>query len=217
MENLPVVDGGLMVQVVKRMKAPEIEVLDMSYIEAQIEDTRSLMSETRDAGFLAQSQKLENDIRKLHQEMRNSEKLKTIQEYRDRGYFVINVPEWDDDLVLTYPTGTVTVPYRFVSRRSWRRAIALHDDYQALYMVPIKNWCGDIPLSVMDACKEMAHEFLELAIMFVAKRSEVRDLIGNFVKQDPILVGRMNTDNLVVLKMWGDDLNDIDLALLEDE
>lgn len=216
METLPSVDGNLMVRTLARMEAPHFEVPDVDYLEQQIVDINARRVELEETGFLAQAQEiLEETLPKLNKKLNHVDKLSTIQEWRDKGFFVINTPEWTDTEIID----GVEVPYKLTSRTSWRNLMSMHQDYQALYYVPIRNWRGDVPMCVTEAIREFGDKFTQLGIMFVAKRSALENLVRKFVKQDPVLVGSLRNcpEHMVVLKMWGSDMKSISLELLNDK
>jgi len=213
--TLPNVDGGLMLRTLSMMEAPHFDVPDSAFIAQQISDMQERSSDLSSAGFLAQEQvnRLET-IPNLQKKLTHARKLESIQDWRDQGFFVINVPEW---------TGIenidgVMVNYKLTSRTSMRNAMRMNSDFQALYSVPIMNWIGDIPSAVIEASKEFGHLLRDMSIMFVAKRGALENLVRSFVNEDPVLVGRIpsSPDHCVILKMWGDDLEELSLELLSD-
>ena len=175
-------------------------------------DTYELARRYGKAGFGAMSDKQIAIGQALDSESRKGQMELRCLEWREKGKFVLTEPEWDGTLQLFGETGNILgVPYKIVSEKD---KFATHMDYQALYKVDIQNWVGDVPIQVLEAVEEMRGKFSDLSIWFVARRSAVENLIANFVKQDPILCGRIGK-NYVVLKMWGDDLEEISLALID--
>ena len=104
-------------------------------------------------------------------------------------------------------------------------------DCTVLWMVQTQNFTSPVPDFVIDRVLEEKETFAQFDILFVAKKSELLSIVRDFdVMVDPILVGRWSvgqgynrrtneleptpTDrHAVVLAMWGDDLEEIDLAL----
>ena len=215
MSTLPNVDGQLMVRTLSMMEAPHFEVPDIAYLSQQIEDIQNQGSELVSAGFLAQEQvnRLET-VPELRRKLDHARKLESIQDWRNQGFFVINVPEWTGVEMVD----GVSVNYKLTSRTSMRNAMRGNLDFQALYSVGIQNWIGDIPSAVIEASKEFGHMLYDMSIMFVAKRSILPTLVRNFVNEDPVLVGRIpsSPDHCVILKMWGDDLEELSLELLDE-
>jgi len=212
---LPRVDGNLMVRAIAMMEAPHAEVPDIKYLEKQYFDLEARRAEYSVAGFDALAQKIQReDMVEVWAKKTHAEYLKILQEWRDRGFFVINTPEWTNTKIVN----GVEIPFMLASRTSWRNLMSMHQDYQALFCVLIRNFVGDVPLSVVEACSQFRNSFDELGIMFVAKMSAIENLVRNFVREDPVLVGMIHNcpDHMVVLKMWGEDLNEISLTLLDE-
>ena len=217
MSEMKVVDGKLMVQTLQDMKHC-ITLPDPTEIEAltgERDRREGLVSRYREAGFTAMSDKLQNEARAIGIEITKLTFEEKLNVFREAGYFVMSAPKWKAKL-LGIETGLdFDIPYIIVSHN---RKFAEHMDYQALYKVGIQNWVGDVPAQVLEAVEQVQLDTElhvdQLAIMFVARRSKVLDLVADFVRQDPVLVADLGT-NYVVLKMWGDDLADLSLALLD--
>jgi len=210
---LKIVDGELMIKAVQEQQL--VSTTDSEEINAMRNEASNLYELSRrysQAGFSAMGEKQLAIGQALHAEVTKGESEMRSLEWREKGKFVISEPEWDATLEMFAETGNpLFVPYKFVTVKE---KIGTHMDYQALYKVNIQNWVGDVPIQVLEVVEEMRYEFSELSIWFVARRSAVKDLIANFVKQDPILCGKIG-DNYVVLKMWGDDLEEMSLALID--
>ena len=195
-----------MIKVVQELGfEPQINKVDLDSIqllEAESQRARSL-------GFFAKADNLNSKITQKRNEVYENEKFAELGELRGEEYFTIKLPEWDG----YKKVDEVDVPY--LRTGSVKKDFANNLDFQALFMVNINNFVGDIPECVYDAVEQYQEKFKNFAIMFVARISKISELVKNFVKQDPILVGLTNDNYGVVLKMWGNDLEEIDLALLE--
>lgn len=104
-------------------------------------------------------------------------------------------------------------------------------DFTALWMVQTQHFNSPVPDFVVDSVLEEQKNFTQFDILFIAEKSELRSIVRDFdVMVDPILIGRWRVgqeQNLftpepapipterhaAVLAMWGDDLEEIDLAL----
>jgi len=105
-------------------------------------------------------------------------------------------------------------------------------DCTALWMVQTQNFTSPVPEFVVDRVLEEQETFDHFDILFIAKKNELHKLVRDFdTVVDPILIGRwtvggeydLNTHKVVpipserhavVLAMWGNDLEEIDLALV---
>lgn len=98
-------------------------------------------------------------------------------------------------------------------------------NFRALFCAPIDQYLSDVPEFVLDKVIEERKKgiFSQFDIMFVANRDDVLNMVKGITRQrplDPILIGRLNGTGTetsrqgAVLAMWGDDLEEIDLALL---
>jgi hypothetical protein len=205
------VDGQLMIEAVQEYKL-EPTGEDAPSLRAEATNLYNLSKRYSRAGFGAMGDKQSAIADSLVKEAQTIEKVDEALTWREQGKFVLSEPKWDSHIYVD----SVYVPFKFISEKGqW----AKFTDYQALYKVDIQNWVGDVPIQVLEAVEEFKSKFNELSIWFVARRSAVENLVKNFVKQDPILVGRIgwNLDeaNYVVLKMWGDDLEELSLALID--
>ena len=205
------VDGQLMIEAVQEYKLEPIGE-DAPSLRAKATSLYELSRRYNRAGFGAMSDKQSAIAESLMTEVNSIEKIDEALVWREKGKFVLTEPKCDSEIRID----SVCVPYKFISEKGqW----AKFTDYQALYKVNIENWVGDVPIQVLEAVEEFKSQFSQLSIWFVARRSAVENLVKNFVKQDPILVGRIGWDhtgaNYVVLKMWGDDLEELSLALID--
>jgi len=217
MSEMKIVDGELMVQTLQSMRH-DTTLPDLTEIEALVgerERRRGLVSRYRQAGFTAMSDKIQNEADAILIEIGKLKLEERLNAFREAGYFVMNAPEWRGELSGAETGLNFDIPYIIVSPN---RKFAEHMDYQALYKVGIQNWVGDVPSQVLEAVEQVQTDtgfsVGQLGILFVALRSKVLELVADFVRQDPVLVADLG-DHYVVLKMWGDDLADLSLALLD--
>ncbi len=215
--EMAIVDGKLMVKTLQSMKH-DTTLPDLTEIEALVgerERRRGLVDRYRQAGFQAMSDKLWNESLAIGIEITKLTFEEKLNAYREKGYFVMKAPEWRGKLSGAETGLTFDLPYIIVTPN---RKFAEHMDYQALYKVGIQNWVGDVPSRVLEAVEQIQVDtdlrVGQLAILFVALRSKVLELVADFVRQDPVLVADLG-DHYVVLKMWGADLEPISLALLD--
>jgi len=204
------VDGQLMIKAVQEFKL-EPTGEDAPSLRAEAKNLYNLARRYNVAGFGAMGDKQESIAESLMNEVHTIERIDEALVWREQGKFVLSEPDWDSEIWID----SVCVPFKFISDKGqW----AKFTDYQALYKVSIENWVGDVPIQVLEAVEEFKSKFSELSIWFVARRSAVENLVKNFVKQDPILVGKIGLHGepqYVVLKMWGDDLEELSLALID--
>lgn len=181
-------------------------------INVDLDSIKLLESESQRArrlGFYAKADDLENKISAKKRTISQNETLTELSNLRQEGYFTIKLPEWDDYKEID----GIRIPY--LRTGSVTKDLNNHLDFQSLFMVNINNFVGDIPECVYDAVEKYCEKFGNFAILFVARMSKIGELVKDFVRQDPILLGLTHDGYGVVLKMWGDDLEEIDLALLE--
>lgn len=192
-----------------------------------------------------------------------------VEKYRDLGYLVIRDPEWDgyfgytdswrgkrktqytktrnsdNQISCKILSKTLSIPLPFGYR------FDPEINFSALWCVPIERFIGEVPDFVLEKVMSERKKklFCQYDIFFVAKRSEVNDMVNGLYRAkpiDPILVGRWSvgvkyryigimpgfkpkedyeawakfgeipipSSQGCVLAMWGDDLEEIDLALL---
>ncbi len=219
MSEMLIVDGKLMVKTLQSMKY-DTALPDLTEMEALIgeqEMRRGLVERYSKAGFTAMSDKIQNEARAIGAEIGKLTFEEKLNAYREMGHFVMKAPEWRGTLSGEETGMNFDIPYIIVSPN---RKFAEHMDYQALYKVGIQNWVGDVPAQVLEAVEQVQVDtdlrVEQLAILFVARRSKVLELVADFVRQDPVLVADLGT-HYVALKIWGADLADISLALLDPE
>lgn len=206
-----------MVQTLQSMKY-DTTPPDPAEIEAltgERERRRELVDRYRIAGFTAMSDKLQNEARAIGMEIGKLSFEEKLNAFREMGYFVMKAPEWRGELSGAETGLNFDIPYIIVSSN---RKFAEFADYQALYRVGIQNWVGDVPAQVLEAVEQVqidtGFSVGQLGIMFVARRSKVLELVADFVRQDPVLICDLGS-HYVVLRMWGSDLENISLALLD--
>lgn len=217
MSEMKNVDGALMVQTLQSMKH-DVVLPDPTEAEAltrEKEKRWDMIDRYRKAGFIAMSDKLQNEAQAIETEIGKLTFEEKLNTFREMGYFIMKAPEWRGKLSGNETGLNFNIPYIIVSSN---RKFAEFQDYQALYKVGIQNWVGDVPPQVLEAVEQIqidTHLHVEqLAILFVARRSKVLELVADFVRQDPILIADLGT-HCVVLRMWGNDLADMSLALLD--
>jgi len=217
MSEMKDVDGTLMVQTLQSMKhdttlpnPTEIGTLMMEKMKRE-----KLKDRYRQAGFTAMSDKMEIEADAIWTEIGKLTFEEKLNALREMGYFVMNAPEWRGKLTGVETGLNFDIPYIIVSPN---RRFAEHMDYHALYKVGIQNWVGEVPPQVLEAVERVQIDtdlrVEQLAILFVARRSKVLELVADFVRQDPVLFCDLGS-HYVVLKMWGADLEPISLALLD--
>lgn len=197
---------------VKTVQDLKFEPTHLDVDEEKIEALEQQRLKASKLGFLAKADSLNGEIGKLRNMSQMNETMSKIEELKELGYFIIKMPEWDDEKEVE---GGLKIPYLRVGNVS--RTMAGHMDFQALFLCNIQNFVGDIPECVYDAVELNQSKFREFAILFVARISKLGELVKNFVRQDPILLGLTENGYGAVLKMWGDDLKEIDLALLDED
>jgi len=218
-EVMKVVDGEMMVSALQTLVHKPLlasdEETDMLLVE--IARKQGLVNKYSMANLIALTDKTRSEISGLREEITKSEIEEILEDWRMKGYVIIRTPNWQNELTNRETGFNFNIPYIITStNRKW----AIHGDYQALYQVPIQNWIGDMPEFIVDKAIEFRNAFKQLAIMFVARRSKVKELVSNFVKQDPVLIGVVNKDYSVVLDMWDvvdEELKQISLLTIDPE
>lgn len=219
--------------------------IDTAPIFAQIKELEQKIERYDTAGFSSLANVTRTKLRPHHDALRRAQQEQKTVQLRDAGYLVIDLPEWDG-----YYQRTVMREYKFLRTRPSSPRQGFHHipgkiikitnrdsifsrqklDCTALWMVQTQNFTSPVPDFVIDRVLEEQDTFAQFDILFVAKKSELLDIVRDFdVMVDPILVGRwsmgrrynrrsngfdpMPTDrHAAVLAMWGDDLEEIDLV-----
>lgn len=216
-KSLPLVNGQLMLETVKAWKYDLVPHDNTEALLLKIDELKEKFAKYNSAGFRAMASRMSDQITGIRNLIHETRKQDRIVEWREQEFFVIKIPQWDGKLtVLEGRNEPLFVPYKIVDEVSYKRAIATHGEYQALFEVPIANFAGNVPMSVVDKVLEHRENFQQFTIMFVAPNTKLSELVKSFPRQDPLLIGRLFDDIGVVLAMWGEDLELIDLALALD-
>jgi len=212
---------------------------DTDPVFARIKELEQAIERYDSAGFTALANTVRAQLRPQHDILRRAQQeLKTAQ-LRDAGYLVIDLPKWDGYYQRTFSNG---YKFLKTKPSSLNRGSFNHipgkiiknlrkSDCTALWMVQTQNFTSPVPDFVIDRVLEEKETFTQFDILFAAKKSELLNIVRDFdVMVDPILIGRWSvgqrynrrtngsdpipTDHhAAVLAMWGDDLEEIDLAL----